>query len=129
LRFAFWAPIGGQAGTGADRATVEFQGPFTFASQKVVSVVREGRQVRLEGSGQFNGRAGYRFLVEAVDGGAQNAGSAGSGDRLRVRIVHTGAAGKEVVDYDSAPAATGAAVPAAAAAQVPVAEGAIALNG
>lgn len=129
LRFAFWAPIGGQAGTGADRATVEFQGPFTFASQKVFSVVREGRQVRLEGSGQFNGRAGYRFLVEAVDGGAQNAGSAGSGDRLRVRIVHTGAAGKEVVDYDSAPAATGAAAPAAAAAQVPVAEGAIALNG
>lgn len=104
LQFALWAPLGnGQAqaaGGAAARAVVAFQGPFGFRSDSV-SATRVGSQVRLEGTGRYNGRAGYRYVVDVQDGG----GAQGGAGRMRVRIGHRDAAGGEVTDYDSAPRA------------------------
>jgi hypothetical protein len=58
---------------------------------------------RLEGKGRYNGRPGYRFLVEAADAGQD---AAAPRDTLHVKIWHMNADGKEVVDYDNG-AATG----------------------
>jgi hypothetical protein len=79
----------------AAKAIVALQGPFAFRSDNV-SAARNGTQVKLEGTGRYNGRAGYRFVVDALDG------AQGTADRMRVRITHRDAAGAEVVDYDSA---------------------------
>jgi hypothetical protein len=76
----------------------------------VHTATRDGAQVRLEGTGRYNGRAGHRFVIDAVDGGGKAAG------RLRVRISHRDAAGAEVLDYDSAGLARNRAGIAAAAA-------------
>jgi len=85
-------------------------GPFQFRSELVASVNREGQLARVSGNGRFNGRAGYRFTLEAQDGGSQN----GATDRLRVRITHVDATtDTDVVDYDNAaPANLRAATPA-----------------
>ena len=54
--------------------------------------------MRLDGTGRFNGRTGYRFNVDATPG----SGQPGSADRLRLRISHTDAAtSAEVIDYDN----------------------------
>jgi hypothetical protein len=102
LQFALWAPLdnarAAASGVQAGKAVVALQGPFAFRSDSVSVVARNGAQVRLEGSGRYNGRADYRFVIDAVDGGAAQ----GSADRMRVRISHRDAAGKDVVDYDSA---------------------------
>jgi hypothetical protein len=102
LQFALWVPLSKEkaaaAGVKAEKAGVALQGPFAFRSDSVAVVARNGAQVRLEGSGRYNGRADYRFVVDALDGGAAQ----GSADRMRVRISHRDAAGKDVVDYDSA---------------------------
>ncbi|XYJ08533.1 hypothetical protein ACSUZJ_14050 [Telluria sp. B2] len=90
----------------------------------MTSAVRNGQQVRIESSGHFNGSTGYRFLIDAVDGKGRNAGDT---DRMRVRIVHTDETGKEVLDYDSAPAAKTGAL-AAVSNYATVSEGAIALS-
>lgn len=100
LRFALWAPL---AKAGAARAGVMLTGPFAFRSEQVSSVSRDGAQVRLEGTGRYNGRPGYRFVVDGSDGG-----TAQGADRMRVRISHRDAAGAEVVDYDSGRQATAA---------------------
>ena len=78
--------------------------------------------VRFEGTGRFNGRAGYRFQDEAQ-----------GSDRLHVRITHADAAGKEVVDYDNGASAGGgaaakAAAPAAAPERTLVSEGRLTLS-
>lgn len=129
LQFRLWAPLGGK-GSGADasanasRASVALHGPFRFRSDSIASASRSGQQVRIEGMGDFNGRPGYRFSIDAIDGAGRNASDA---DRMRVRIVHTDEAGKEVVDYDSAPAAKAGAM-AAVSNYATVSEGAIALS-
>jgi hypothetical protein len=96
LQFTLWAPTGQTQGkVQAAKAIVALQGPFAFRSDNV-SAARNGTQVKLEGTGRYNGRAGYRFVVDALDG------AQGTADRMRVRISHRDAAGAEVVDYDSA---------------------------
>lgn len=97
LRFAVWAPVdsGASAPNEAGNAAVILSGPFHFRSDKVTASVATGQQARLEGTGRMNGRAGYRFLLDAFD----NAGT----QRLRVRISHADArTGAQVVDYDNA---------------------------
>lgn len=99
LRFALWAPLGNSsvAKAGAGRPVVLFSGPFHFRSDQVTTSAA-GQQARIEGTGRLNGRAGYRFLLEAYDGGAHST----SRDRLRVRVTHVDAAtGVEIVDYDN----------------------------
>jgi uncharacterized membrane protein len=113
LQFTLWAPLGATpaaASAKAAQAVVALQGPFGFRSDSVSTVTRNGAQVRLEGTGRYNGRAGHSFVVDAVDGDGKAA------DRMRVRISHRDAAGAEVVDYDSAGKARGKAGLAAAAA-------------
>ena len=102
LRFALWAPLG-KAGEGAAAPGVLLSGPFHFRSDQVASASREGQLARVSGTGRFNGRAGYRYTIEAHNGGSQD----GAADRLRVRITHVEAAtDTEVVDYDNAAPAT-----------------------
>ena len=98
LRFALWAPLG-EAAAAAGKPVVRFSGPFQFQGETVTLATSTGAQARVEGTGRLNGRDGYRFVLEAVDGGAGNAAA----DRLRV--THADAAtGAEVVDYDNEPA-------------------------
>jgi hypothetical protein len=129
LQFALWVPLSkdkaAAAGVKAEKAGVALQGPFAFRSDSVAVVARNGAQVRLEGSGRYNGRADYRFVVDAVDGGA----APGSADRMRVRISHRDAAGKDVVDYDSAtPAKAGIAAAASAGDGMAAVDGVLALG-
>ncbi len=124
LQFALWTPLGNAlqsdtSGRDGVRPAVIIEGPFAFRSDKVTSATRSGQQVRIEGIGNFNGRTGYRFLVDAVDGKGKNPADA---DRMRVRISHLDENGREVLDYESAPAAKAGPV-----AEV-VSEGAIALS-
>ena len=118
LQFTLWAPLGktGLAGKGAGntagKAALVLQGPFGFRSDSVAVTAREGATLRVEGTGRYNGRAGYRFQLDAADGDNARGGR----DHMRVRISHRDAAGAEVLDYDSAGAArTGAKVAAALA--------------
>jgi hypothetical protein len=129
LQFTLWAPLAaapaGAASGKAAQAVVALQGPFGFRSDSVNTVARNGAQVRLEGTGRYNGRAGYRFLLDAVDGAGEKAAG-----RMRVRISHRDAAGAEVVDYDSAGnarAGTGLAPAAASDGLAPV-DGMLALS-
>ena len=104
LRFALWAPLSDQAAamaggrTRAGAGFVSLSGPFEFRAQEIKEASRSGELVRLEGTGRYNGLPGYRFVLEAVDGGE---GKRASKDALRVRISHKNAEGKEVVDYDN----------------------------
>ncbi|HEX7983806.1 MAG TPA: hypothetical protein VF616_09835 [Duganella sp.] len=99
LRFALWTPLDGAA-AGAGVATgapmVSFSGPFNFRGEAVTRATSTSEnRARVEGTGRLDGRAGYHFVLEAVDGGA-------GGDRLRIRVTHVDAAtGAEVVDYDN----------------------------
>lgn len=113
LRFTLWAPLGkaGVAGKRAGNAALVLQGPFGFRSESVAVTAREGATLRLEGTGRYNGRAGYRFQLDAADGDNARGGR----DQMRVRISHVDAAGAEVLDYDSAGAARAGAKVAAAA--------------
>jgi hypothetical protein len=100
VHFAFWTPVGNAApvpGTG-NKPFVRFDGPFQFRSDHIGTTTGGGQGAHLEGTGSLNGRPGYRFIVDATDGGRQQAGS---GDSLRLRITHTDPGGKEVVDYDN----------------------------
>jgi hypothetical protein len=101
LQFALWAPLGNSkaaAAVPAGKAVVALQGPFVFRSDSVAVSAKHGAQVRVEGTGRYNGRTGYRFVLDALDAGAAKS----SADRMRVRISHRDAAGADVVDYDSA---------------------------
>jgi len=109
LRFALSVPLGAaRGGTAAEasaaaaatgKPVVRFSGPFQFHGEAVTHATSTGAQARVEGSGRLNGRDGYRFVLEAVDGGiGQGAGT----DSLRVRVTHGDAStGAEVVDYDN----------------------------
>ena len=101
LRFALWVPLARAAGdTGSGgTAAVTLSGPFHFRSEQVTSAAAAGQQAHIEGTGQLNGRAGYRFVLDALAGsGKQGAGP----DRLSARVTHVDAAtGVEVVDYDN----------------------------
>jgi uncharacterized membrane protein len=102
LRFALWAPMtsGTPGKAAAGSAVVILSGPFYFRSDQVSTSASSGQQARIEGTGWLNGRAGYRFVLEAWDGGGKRDASP---DRLRVRVTHTDAAsGVEAVDYDNA---------------------------
>jgi hypothetical protein len=98
LRFALWAPVGGaatksaaaSAASGAGRPHFSLSGPFHFRSEQVGVPVVSGQSARLEGTGRFNGRPGYRFFIETQ-----------GSDRMRVRIIHTDPSGKDMVDYDN----------------------------
>ena len=108
VHFAFWAPAGNAAPLRRtdNRAFVRLDGPFQFRSDRIGTMTRSGQAAHLEGTGSLNGRSGYRFVIDATDAGRQQAGS---GDSLRVRITHTDAGGKEVVDYDNGAAPMAAA--------------------
>lgn len=110
LHFGLFAPIG--AGTG--QPFLALDGSIHFRTDQVGAAAASGQLVRLEGSGRLDGRPGYRFLVEAIDGDrAQPAGA----DRMRVRITHTDTSGADVVDYDNGmPASTSGGAPARAVA-------------
>jgi uncharacterized membrane protein len=118
LRFAVWAPLAASPAPAARSGAapvLTVSGPFHFRADAVGKPERDGQLVRLSGTGRLDGRAGYRFSVEASAGGAQG----GAADRLRVRISHTDAATRaELVDYDNgidaAPTAAATAVRAAA---------------
>lgn len=74
LQFTLWAPLGarpGGASAKAVQAVVALQGPFGFRSDSVGAVTRDGAWVRLAGSGRYNGRAGYGFVVDAEPGGGR----------------------------------------------------------
>ncbi|SEO39670.1 hypothetical protein SAMN05428959_107189 [Duganella sp. CF517] len=105
LRFALWAPLDGAAptaGVAAGAPMAWFSGPFHFRSDAVTRATRTGEgRARVTGTGRLDGRAGYRFVLEAVDGGALQGARL---DRLRLRVTHADAAGAEVVDYDNEPA-------------------------
>jgi hypothetical protein len=105
LRFALWAPLAGASAAGGGAPTVRFSGPFQFRSDRLTVAAAGADRARVEGTGRLNGRAGYRFVLDAVDGGAARWAGA---DRLRVRITHADpAGGADVVDYDNgAPAAS-----------------------
>jgi hypothetical protein len=128
LQFALWAPLANGkavAGVPADKAVVALHGPFSFRSDSAAVVAKNGAQVRLEGTGRYNGRAGYRFVVDALDAGAAKGGA----DRMRVRISHRDAAGADVVDYDSAARAkVGSAAVASAADGMAAVDGALTLS-
>jgi uncharacterized membrane protein len=94
VHFAFWTPVPGAG----NNAFVRFDGPFQFRSDRIGMATRSGPAAHLEGSGSLNGRPGYRFVVDATDGDRQQGGGGAS---LRIRIAHTDAGGKEVVDYDN----------------------------
>jgi hypothetical protein len=120
VRFAVWAPLGASSKSGPGSPYVGLSGPFHFRSEQVGTPSVSGQLVRLAGTGRYNGQPGYRFQLE----------SQGS-DRLRVRISHSDARGKEVVDYDNganAGAAAKAATPAATADRTLLAEGGLTLS-
>lgn len=99
LRFALWAPLGEATPekTAAGNAALLLSGPFQFRSEQMRST-RAGQQVRLDGTGRYNGQPGYRFSLDA------------SATRMRLRVTHADAAtGSEVVDYDNGAAAKSAA--------------------
>ena len=125
LRFALWAPLDGAApadGVAAGAPMAWFSGPFRFRSDAVTRATRTGEgRARVTGTGRLDGRAGYRFVLEAVDGGAIQGARP---DRLRLRVTHADAAtGAEVVDYDNEPAR-----PAAGDDRTVVAEGGLTLR-
>lgn len=99
LKFTLWAPLGAAAPAGgARRAVLNLSGPFQFQSDQAQAATTGGRQARVEGSGRLNGRDGYRFVLDAADGGA----GPNAGDRLHLRITHVDtASGVDVVDYDN----------------------------
>jgi hypothetical protein len=99
---------------------VRFSGPFQFDGAALTDVSSTEGQARVEGTGRLNGRDGYRFVLEAVDGGA----GPGAADRLWVRVTHVDpATGAELVDYDN-----GAPGAAAGAGRTAVAAGALTLR-
>jgi hypothetical protein len=101
LRFALWAPLGNGAANkaGAGNPVVLFSGPFHFRSDLATAAASAGQRVHIEGTGRLNGRPGYRFVLEAYDGGGKQAAGP---DHLRVRVTHVDAAsGAETVDYDN----------------------------
>ncbi|MFC5478308.1 hypothetical protein [Massilia suwonensis] len=112
LRFTLWAPLGDTRGAGkaGENAALVLHGPFAFRSDSVAVTGRAGATLRLEGTGRYNGRAGYRFQLDAADGDNARGGR----DQMRVRISHVDAAGTEVLDYDSAGTARAGAKMAAA---------------
>lgn len=121
LRFALWAPLDGAAhgdGAATGAPVVSFSGPFHFRGEAVTRATATGEdRARVEGTGRLDGRAGYHFVLEAVDGGV-------GGDRLRIRVTHADAAtGAEVVDYDN-----GATPPTAGADRTVLTEGRLTLR-
>ena len=125
LRFAIWAPVGGKTltadGASIGAAFVGLYGPFDFRSSEVETVATTGQVARVQGSGEFNGQAGYRFLIEAPI----------SGQQLHARISHTDAvSGADVVDYDNgAPVAMATKATVATASTTSAAIGAAVIDG
>ncbi len=107
LRFALWAPLSdrtlaARAGAGASGGFLRLSGPFQFSADQLGTATRSGNLARLAGTGRYNGRPGYRFLIEATDEGQ---GERSGKDLLHVRISHRGPDGREELDYDNGPAA------------------------
>jgi len=136
VRFALWAPLGAAsksatsaasaaaaaAASGAGKPYFGLSGPFQFRSEQIGAPSVSGQLVRLAGTGRYNGQPGYRFQLESQ-----------GKERLHVRISHSDANGKEVVDYDNgagagAGAAAKSAAPAPAAERTLVAEGGLTLS-
>jgi hypothetical protein len=127
VHFALWTPLGNAApmpGTG-NKPFVRFDGPFQFRSDRIGTTTRSGQAAHMEGTGTLNGRPGYRFVVDATDGGQQQAGG---GDSLRIRIAHTDAGGKEAVDFDNGVALKATASAATHANRTPIENGDIVLR-
>jgi len=121
VHFAFWTPVPGAG----NNAFVRVDGPFQFRSDRIGTTTRSGPAAHVEGTGSLNGRPGYRFVVDATGGGQQPGGGRAS---LRVRIAHTNADGKEVVDYDNGAAPMAAASVAPRVNRTLVENGAIVLR-
>ena len=89
LMFRLSAPLVLESGAGTP-FTFQLLGRTAFRGEQLDRVTHEGDTVRLEGTGRLNGRAGYRFVIDASAGG----GSAGaSPGRLWVRIIEADPAG------------------------------------
>lgn len=105
LQFSLWTPLAKASGTA--RPVVTLCGPFLFRADQVSKASASAEQIRVEGSGSFNGRPGYRFQLDARPAASGQAGSKG---QLRVRLSHQdGRTGAEVLDYDNGapPGSTG----------------------
>ena len=71
--------------------------PFTPLSDRNYHVL--GARAQYKGIGTFNGVAGYRFLLTAVDGQVSGGGGV---DRFRIKIWHQDPDTQaDVVDYDN----------------------------
>lgn len=103
VSFSLVAPSG-NAGAAGSPASLQFDLPgWTFRSDSMRLLGRQGTQHVFEGSGALMGKGGYRFRL-ATDAGA----AAGTG-RLGLRIWHVDPASKAVViDYDNGRAPAGA---------------------
>lgn len=101
--FAFVAP---PAGKGQAQGVLHFNLPYVaLRSTQVRQVAAGERRLRLEGSGRFNGREGYRFTLTAVRGGPAGAGG---WSRIGLRIWRTDPdSGRELVEYDNTGGAPG----------------------
>lgn len=87
--FKLAVPVGGQRHA-ATPFTFQLNGQVSFTGERLDKVSVDGNTVRLEGTGQFNGRAGYRFAVDTRAGVLNGGASAGS---LSVRITQADGTG------------------------------------
>ena len=103
-----WVPLASNAAPAASGpkgvgGSVRLGGPFRFDSEQVGPASSDGRMYRVDGTGRWNGRPGYRFRLDV----AGQAAPSGDGARLRLRVLHADRSGSDVVDYDSLPPAAG----------------------
>jgi len=68
--------------------TFRLDGRVSFTGERLDNVTVDGSTVRVEGTGKFNGRAGYRFAIDARAGALDSGAEAGA---LSVRITEAGA--------------------------------------
>lgn len=72
---------------------------LNFHSEAYEWLVIAGARAQYKGSGSINGKNGYGFMLTAVDGQWSDVGK--GADRFRIKIWHTDAGNKDLVDYDN----------------------------
>jgi probable HAF family extracellular repeat protein len=106
--FSFVAPATAQATTDNSKAGLSFHtAGLGFRSTDIRLVDMQGTRAQFAGSGELNGKGGYRFAMATTAGVAAGTGEPG---RFSLKIWHTDPVTKaEVVDYDTQAGASGAA--------------------
>ncbi|SFC14680.1 PKD domain-containing protein [Massilia yuzhufengensis] len=89
LAFRLSAPLALKEGS-ATPFSFQLIGRTSFRGEQLERITQDGNKVRLEGSGQLDDKAGYRFIVDATAGGAAGGGDPG---QVSVRIVKADAPG------------------------------------